>query len=628
MMFLHKVNGTIELRPELVPCPDTHYVTAAFLGLLSGLGTVLNLLLAATIASSRQLRRRPLPALMLSLAAAHTLETAVRIPLGAVFAAHERWPLGVAACRLDAFVSDSLLMVGSVSVLLLCAERALLLRARRPHCQQTTARRWLLVALAVTWTVPGAVSLCLLTGRPLTLPHEGRCGCGAADGDLATTAYAAVSVTLGHLLPCVGTLACVLQMALVFRRERRQMRRLRQRRGPADTWQLFATPRLQAEQRPTVTVLTVTALYLLLCLPYTLMVHLQAAIGRPKVNNTAPLSQQWVADQLAQLDIHELTLLNSSALLVEPSSDRPELSGPVGRLQVVAVTGMHEPVLMWLRHSFLLLYPALVLFSPGPLRLRAELLLLRCRSGGGCSRLESAPVSRTARGCRVRAARSTSGRTPVLFASDLGLQLRRPARPVTGGLLTSLQHLLRTRRAADQPEMVYSLCDAEVTAEEGDRDVDSGGGDGSASPRAARQQRPDSATTQGTDSGVELDSAEMRITDLESEPWWKSMVRPRTKQGRRVHFTAEAEYKAGAPPAADQGAVARLPPHPAGTHVRGSVAARGFPGPRQLAGRTPVGGAAPPSRARQRRRTRPGQRGNPSQSVRGRGRKYTAKTGW
>ncbi|KAF0300691.1 hypothetical protein FJT64_026839 [Amphibalanus amphitrite] len=437
VVYLHQVNGTVTLRSELVRCPSTQYVTSAFLGVLSVLGTALNLLLLLTVLGTQH---------------------------GAPLAAGR-------------------------------ADRQL-------------------------GRLPCALSVCLLAGSPLTLPREGRCGCGAAGIDQPTTAYAVVSLVVGHLVPCVGALVCVLQVAAVLRRERRHLLRLRRRGGPADTWQLFAAPRLQAEQQPTVTVLVLTALYLLLCMPYTVMVHLEAAMGR---SNTTAAADTTVKLQWEGESDYELAVLDNSELLT-----------------VAAHRGQRR-----------LTSRLTACRCPGPLRLRVELLLLRWRAGSGRSLLQSAPAERTARGSRPGQVRSTSSRTPVLFATEArsaAEETGRPAPPRSAGRPAPAGWA--PRQLLTSMSCCFDLCDVDLAEGHGETSSRPGheaGGAGQSAP----PPRTDSGNTVGTDSGVEMDSAEMKITDLEDSdpPWWRAITRHRPRQGRRVRFADEGRSEERSPAA-------------------------------------------------------------------------------
>ncbi|XP_043234815.1 uncharacterized protein LOC122388094 [Amphibalanus amphitrite] len=413
-------NGSVKVVQEVVECPDTHYAVAAFLALFSIVAILLNVLLIVTVAASYTLKKKAINLFALSLAVGHMLESVVSVPLSAAFAARQRWPLGLYACRSDAAISEGTLLLTSLSVLLFCLDRALMMKYLHNYRKYMTPTKRTL-AIVAAWFVPVLLTSPLLCGYLESYPHEARLSCCTVDAD-KDVVYGALMLTFGHLLPLCAMITCIVQVARIVHRERKQLKKLQLKRSFAYTEQVFVTPHLRTEQGPTLMVLAVLLLYVLLVLPQAIIVH------SDQIANTYNMTQ--IEEQQA-----EETRARMENVTIATNETIDEVNGTVAAQQhllTVRSDAVHEQIFMWLRYGFLILYPIAALTFHKDLRKKAEGLLFCCRPNTvddySSVRPISAYVKKSDSAKKSGRSRSqnhvTSYKTPVLFSTANGLHLR------------------------------------------------------------------------------------------------------------------------------------------------------------------------------------------------------------
>ena len=420
-------NGSVTLSQDVVECADTHYVVAAFLALFSIAAILLNVLLIVTIAASYTLKKKAINLFALSLAAGDVLEGLFSVPLSAAFAARQRWPTKAYMCRFDAALSESTLLLTSLSVLLLCLDRALMMKYLHNYRKYMTPTKRTLAILA-TWTVSLLLTSPLLCGYLESYPHEARLSCSTVDAE-KDVVYGSLMLAIGYLLPLCGMVVCITQVSRIVRRERKQLKKLQLKRSFAYTEQVFVTPHLRTEQGPTLMVLAVLLLYGLLVLPHAITVHLDQIIN---TYNMTEIEENQTEEMRLRLE-NATTMMTANETTEGNSTVAPPVPPQLPRqIPTVRSGAVHEPIFMWLRYGFLVLYPIAALTFHKDLRKKAEGLLFCCRPNTvddySSVRPISAYVKKSDSAKKSGRSRSqnhvTSYKTPVLFSTTTGLHLR------------------------------------------------------------------------------------------------------------------------------------------------------------------------------------------------------------
>ncbi|XP_069947615.1 uncharacterized protein [Cherax quadricarinatus] len=491
-LLLETINNTLVpiLRPIISPCPVDPWpiVAGSFLSLIFLIAFILNLMVVVTVCTSYTLKRFLYCHLLINLSLACMIDCFLNlsVSIGYVFTAP--WRFGYGVSHFNSFTMNMMNSEMAFSVILLAFDR--LAAAKKYTVYLNAEKSKLGVVIFTTWVVSFLMASPLVCGYIHSMPYRNRYSCSIADP--YDDYYLIVPLVVVVCAPTIIMVVLVCITSVIFHRERKNQKRLKNNQTVGYFDQILMTPYFKNEFYPAVFANCTVILYLVFWLPFTALNIINPMITKHWANETTndtsnkdfKVFSGWGATNFtmtkAMLDettLRAINKTNTSASHI--STDMSNITVDHSFIPEVTDTPVFDTVAVWFRYIFIVLVPILVFVILSEVRAKCEALIMCCRPNSvdvaspkpTRPYISRVPSTKTANKNGKSQKKQKSGKntinfkTPILFSTSEGLHIR-TVEDTYLNMKDNKPLLGFSRENNDNPKFVYSLCDVMLGYEE------------------------------------------------------------------------------------------------------------------------------------------------------------------